>query len=216
GKPKKLTEVKHAEIEELSKVGDREGIGVESNENEVIQKSADIGVEEEMMNIGHCYRDGIEVGRKEKCEWYMKRVKGRNVGGNFDPRGTYCQSEIVAEKNCLGSRSFAIKVLKKTCENWNRRVNACWYKIMGDSSKFRREEFGPEQVLTFNATAGQVVKGSVKMELNQSKEKMELKELAKNLKNLTKEVTLYLPLWSKPLIFDPGGMFIGRSKELSS
>ncbi|RIB28183.1 kinase-like domain-containing protein [Gigaspora rosea] len=87
---------------------------------------------------------------------------------------------------------------------------------MGDSSKFRREEFGPEQVLTFNATAGQVVKGSVKMELNQSKEKMELKELAKNLKNLTKEVTLYLPLWSKPLIFDPGGMFIGRSKELVS
>ncbi|CAG8602556.1 10781_t:CDS:2, partial [Gigaspora rosea] len=172
--------------------GDREGIGVELNENEVIQKSANTGVKKEMMNIGHSYQNSIEVRRKEEGEWYMKRVKGGNVGGNFDPGGSYCQIGIMAGK-----------------------VNAYWCGIMGNSSNFRRKEFRPKQVLIFNAATSQVVKKSVKMELNQSKEKIELKELAKNLKNLTKEVTLYLPLWSKPLIFDSGGMFVGRSKELN-
>ncbi|CAG8604578.1 17482_t:CDS:2, partial [Gigaspora rosea] len=43
GKPKKLTRIKRAEMEELSKIGDREEIRVKSNKNEVIWKFADIG-----------------------------------------------------------------------------------------------------------------------------------------------------------------------------
>ncbi|CAG8639671.1 5909_t:CDS:2, partial [Gigaspora rosea] len=161
------------EFQNSSKVGDREGIGVE---NEVIWKSSDIGIEEGMMNIGRCYRDGIE--------WYVKR-------GEFDPGGFYYQSGIVAVKyeekalelypkpakdkdpdtqDYLGNRSFAIIILKNT-------LNAHWCGITGKLSNSRKEEFGPEQVLTFDAAAGRV-KESVKMEPNRSKGKMELEKLA--------------------------------------
>ncbi|CAG8470460.1 2595_t:CDS:2 [Gigaspora rosea] len=99
GKPKKLPRVKRAEMEESSKVGDREGIRVESNENEVIWKFADIGVEEEMMHVGCCYLNGIEIKRKGEYEWYVKGAKGWNAGGNFDPGGSYYQSGIVARKD---------------------------------------------------------------------------------------------------------------------
>ncbi|RIB11229.1 hypothetical protein C2G38_2203955 [Gigaspora rosea] len=175
------------EFQNSSKVGDREGIGVE---NEVIWKSSDIGIEEGMMNIGRCYRDGIE--------WYVKR-------GEFDPGGFYYQSGIVAVKyeekalelypkpakdkdpdtqDYLGNRSFAIIILKNT-------------------------------FLTFDAAAGRV-KESVKMEPNRSKGKMELEKLAesRHMMNLTKENFQYLlTRWSCSQIFDPGGMFLGKAQQ---
>ncbi|KAF0529565.1 hypothetical protein F8M41_012714 [Gigaspora margarita] len=67
-KPKELTEIKRAEIEGTSNVGDREGIRVKLNKKEAIghhKKSADNDNKKGIFNIGCCYQIGINDESKE-------------------------------------------------------------------------------------------------------------------------------------------------------
>ncbi|KAF0463231.1 hypothetical protein F8M41_000205 [Gigaspora margarita] len=165
----------------------------------------------------------------------MERAEYGDVEGKFDPGGFCCQNGIVAERDerktlerypspaedkdpdtqdYLGNRSFAIIMLENTCKNWTQKVTTRWCGIMGELSNSKKEEFGPEQVLTFDVAAGRVVKESVKMESNRNKKKMESKKLAESrrMMNLTKDNFRYLlTCWSCSRIFDPGGMFLGKA-----
>ncbi|CAG8475583.1 17583_t:CDS:2, partial [Gigaspora rosea] len=76
--------------------------------------------------------------------------------------GFFCQSGIVARKNeekVLELYPNPAKDKNPDIQNY-LGINAYWCGIMGDSSNFRREEFSLKQVLPFDATTGQVVKGS--------------------------------------------------------
>ncbi|CAG8555625.1 2064_t:CDS:2 [Gigaspora margarita] len=102
--------------------------------------------------VGFCYQNGIVAKRDKKkmLESYLRPAKDK------DPN----------IQDYLGNKSFAIIRLENTCKNWTQKVNACWCGIMGELSNSRKKEFRPEQVLTFNAATGRVVKESVKIKSN--------------------------------------------------
>ncbi|RIB29151.1 hypothetical protein C2G38_2305905 [Gigaspora rosea] len=162
--------------------------------NTVGETKESIGIDlvkaKDSSSVADCYRDEIGIKMEEPNVGY---AEDGNSSGQFDPDGLCC-------RNGIGPG--------KAYEYWEK-VNEFLRQVDNNLSK---DESITEKALIFDAASGQVIRGSMKMETEpKGKEKV---ELAKNSKNLTKEVALYLPLWSKPMSFNPGGMFVGRSKEL--